>query len=63
MRTGRLDISRNLFRALPVQIMNEYMPNLQALDVSHNRLEDMARVQELGLLKELRELSKKLGDS
>ena len=57
MRTGRLDISRNLFRALPVQIMNEYMPNLQALDVSHNRLEDMARVQELGLLKELRELN------
>ena len=57
MRTGRLDISRNLFRALPVQIMDEYMPNLQALDVSHNRLEDMARVQELGLLQELRELN------
>ena len=53
----RLDISRNMFRALPVQIMDEYMPKLQALDVSHNRLEDMARVQELSLLQGLRELN------
>jgi len=53
----RLDISRNLFRALPVQIMDEYMPKLHALDVSHNRLEDMVRVQELSMLQGLRELN------
>jgi hypothetical protein len=53
----RLDISRNLFRTLPVKIMDEYMPKLQALDISHNRLDDMHNVQELGVLRELRELN------
>lgn len=53
----RLDISRNLFRALPAKIINEYLPRLRALDVSNNRLENMRNVQQLGILKELRELN------
>ena len=53
----RLDISRNLFRSLPVKIIDEYLPSLRALDVSYNRLENMRNVQQLGILKELRELN------
>jgi len=53
----RLDISRNFFRTLPVQLMDEYMPKLKALDVSQNRLGDMQNVKQLGLLKEMRDLN------
>ena len=53
----RLDLSRNLFRSLPVKIINEYMPKLRALDVSYNRLDNMRNVQQLGVLEGLRELN------
>ena len=52
-----LDLSGNLFRSLPVQAMNDFLPNLQALDVSNNRLNDMRNVCALGSLPELRDLN------
>jgi hypothetical protein len=53
----RLDLSRNLFRSLPVKLINEYLPQLRTLDVSYNRLDNMRNVQQLGVLDELRELN------